>query len=84
MKAQLAGVMVLAAVCAAPAFAAVKAGYRNRFGHPAPEVLARLAARGVPVADTVTCGALRWRSSAPAQWHCEREESRRYWDHRAR
>ena len=67
-----------------PRVAIVQAGYRNRFGHPAPEVLARYEARGVPVADTVTCGAVRWRSSEPAQWHCEREESRRYWDHRIR
>lgn len=65
----------------APRLAVVQAGYRNRFGHPAPEVLARYTARGVSVADTASCGGLRWRSSEPARWHCEREASRRYWSH---
>ena len=68
----------------APRLAVVQAGYRNRFGHPAPEVLARYEARGVPVADTVACGAVRWRSSEPARWRCERETSQRYWAHRIR
>lgn len=68
----------------APRLAVVQAGYRNRFGHPAPEVLARYEARGVPVADTVACGALRWHSSEPARWRCERETSQRYWAHRIR
>jgi competence protein ComEC len=65
----------------APRLAVVQAGYRNRFGHPAPQVLARYEARGVSVADTATCGALRWRSSEPSQWQCERASSRRYWSH---
>ena len=46
--------------------------------------LARYEARGVPVADTVACGALRWHSSEPARWRCERETSQRYWAHRIR
>lgn len=68
----------------APSLAIVQAGYRNRFGHPAPEVLARYNERGVSVADTVTCGALRWHSGEPARWRCERETSRHYWQHRVR
>ncbi|SFM05989.1 DNA internalization-related competence protein ComEC/Rec2 [Variovorax sp. OV329] len=68
----------------APRLAVVQAGYRNRFGHPAPEVLARYAALGVPVADTAACGAVRWRSSEPAGWRCEREVWQRYWEHRIR
>ncbi len=66
----------------APRLAVVQAGYRNRFGHPAPEVLERYGALGVPVADTAHCGALRWHSGDPVHWHCERDLSQRYWQHR--
>ncbi|MBS0339601.1 MAG: DNA internalization-related competence protein ComEC/Rec2 [Proteobacteria bacterium] len=65
----------------APRLAVVQAGYRNRFGHPAADVMARYRARGVAVADTPSCGGLRWQSSEPDQWQCERESSRRYWAH---
>jgi competence protein ComEC len=65
----------------APRLAIVQAGYRNRFGHPAPEVLQRFDERQVFVADTPRCGAVRWQSNEPMQWHCEREVSRRYWQH---
>ncbi len=65
----------------APAVAVVQAGYRNRFGHPAAAVLERYAAAGVPVVGTPGCGALRWRSQAPGQWLCTRDERRRYWHH---
>jgi hypothetical protein len=34
----------------------------------------------VPVYDTVSCGALLWRSEAPAQARCQREPLR-YWRH---
>lgn len=64
-----------------PRLAVVQAGYRNRFGHPAREVLARYEARGVFVADTASCGGLRWHSGEPGRWQCERESSRRYWTH---
>ncbi len=64
-----------------PRLAVVQAGYRNRFGHPAREVLARYEARGVAVADTPLCGGLRWHSGEPDRWQCERESSRRYWAH---
>ncbi|MGK3998708.1 DNA internalization-related competence protein ComEC/Rec2 [Sorangium sp. So ce1024] len=43
-----------------PAVAAVSCGVRNRFGHPSPEVLARLSARGVAVARMDRGGALIW------------------------
>jgi competence protein ComEC len=36
----------------APAAAVISVGAGNRYGHPAPEVLARLAARGVHVHRT--------------------------------
>jgi competence protein ComEC len=37
----------------------VPAGYRNRFGHPAREVLERYGAAGVPVLRTDRDGAVR-------------------------
>ncbi|GAP38512.1 DNA internalization-related competence protein ComEC/Rec2 [Piscinibacter sakaiensis] len=69
---------LLAAV--APRVAVAQAGYRNRFGHPAPEVLARLRARGIAVVETARCGAWTWQGDAAvAEAHCERERRRRHW-----
>ena len=66
-----------------PQVALIQAGYRNRFGHPVPEVLARLHERDVLVAATTACGAWRWRSDRPpATGVCERDRARRYWHHR--
>jgi len=67
----------------APDVALVQAGYRNRFGHPAPAVLARYAERQVRVIDSVHCGAARWQSAQPQQVDCQRDVVRRYWQHRA-
>ncbi len=64
-----------------PRLALVQAGYRNRYGHPAPAVMARYVERGIPVAATPACGAARWSSRAPGEVRCEREASRRYWHH---
>ncbi len=64
-----------------PRVAVVQAGYRNRYGHPAPPVLARYTQRGIAVADTPACGAATWASAAPARLRCERNEARRYWHH---
>jgi competence protein ComEC len=41
-----------------PPLALVSAGWRNRFGHPRPEVLARYAEAGVPMFNTAEQGAL--------------------------
>jgi competence protein ComEC len=65
-----------------PAVALVQAGYRSRFGHPAPPVLARYQAAGVEVVASPACGAWRWSSDGKAAT-CERELSRRYWTDRA-
>ncbi|MBX3635726.1 MAG: DNA internalization-related competence protein ComEC/Rec2 [Rubrivivax sp.] len=62
-----------------PRWAVVQAAHRSRFGHPAPEVLARYAARGITVHRSDRCGALRWRSDGPVV--CERIAARRYWHH---
>lgn len=65
----------------APAVALVQAGYRNRFGHPAPQVLQRFAARGIPVFASARCGAATWDSRAPRRVRCARRELARYWHH---
>jgi competence protein ComEC len=61
--------------------ALVQAGYRNRFGHPAPEVVARYRMQGVSLVETARCGAATWRSQAPTLVQCERVERQRYWHH---
>ena len=50
---------------ACPRFAVVSAGFRNRFGHPHPDVLERYRAVGAHVLTTGELGAIRWRSVAP-------------------
>lgn len=65
-----------------PRIALLQAGYRNRFGHPAPVVLERLRERGVQVVDSPRCGAAHWRSEAPGEVRCERLQAPRYWLHR--
>jgi competence protein ComEC len=75
-----------------PEVAVFQAGYRSRFGHPAPDIVARYQARGIEVVRSDRCGA--WTlpaastqrafgsaataASAPQPW-CEREVARRYW-----
>lgn len=62
-----------------PRLALAQAGYRNRFGHPAPPVLARYEARGVAVYRSDQCGAATWHSDQPGELVCERQRVRRYW-----
>ena len=64
-----------------PRFALVQAGYRNRFGHPAPVVMDRYTSRGIAVRDSVHCGAATWSSAEPTKVLCEREHAPRYWQH---
>jgi competence protein ComEC len=65
-----------------PELAVVSAGWRNRFGHPRPEVLQRYAQAGVPVFNTALAGAVQIDFPAaapafvPARW---RLRERRYW-----
>lgn len=65
-----------------PTFAVVSAGWRNRFGHPRPEVMARYAEAGVTVFNTAVDGAVQidFPAEAPAyvaaRW---RLLERRYW-----
>lgn len=62
-----------------PQMALVQAGYRNRFGHPAPEVVMRYQTQGIALVETILCGAATWRSQAPTLVQCERAERQRYW-----
>ena len=64
-----------------PKVAIFQSGYRNRFGHPAPEVVARYQERHIEVQASPTCGAWSWASASPDAPWCERERRRRYWHH---
>lgn len=72
-----------------PQVVVVQAGYRNRYGHPAPEVMARYLALGPRAAghapqivDSPHCGAFFWRSDQPGDGACARAQQNRYWHHR--
>ena len=62
-----------------PDVAVVQAGYRSRYGHPAPDVMARYAVRGVAIVRSDQCGA--WTLPPEGNPRCERESARRYWHH---
>ncbi len=59
-----------------PRVAVIQVGYRSRYGHPAPEVVARYAAHGIPVVRSDHCGAWLWDGGAA---RCTRTLRRRYW-----
>jgi len=65
----------------APRFAIVAAGYRNRFGHPRGEVLARYAHAGAARTRTDLQGAitLTLTPDRRIEASAERERARRYW-----
>ena len=62
-----------------PSVVIVQAGFMNRFGHPAADVLERYRARQISVFDSPSCGAAGWHSAAPWQVTCERQHRMRYW-----
>ncbi|HKX39620.1 MAG TPA: DNA internalization-related competence protein ComEC/Rec2, partial [Burkholderiaceae bacterium] len=71
-----------------PRVAVFQAGYRNRFGHPAPDVLERYRERGIRRVASPACGAWRWlangRADDPSDGPdgvCLRDAERRYWQH---
>ena len=65
-----------------PQIALLQAGYRNRYGHPAPPVLQRYAERHIRVVDSPHCGAATWQSVRPQAVQCQRTQALRYWQHR--
>ena len=64
-----------------PKLAIVQAGYRNRFAHPRPEVMARYLDRQIQTVQSPSCGAAKWASDAPHVVTCQRQLERRYWQH---
>jgi competence protein ComEC len=69
-----------------PQLAVVQAAYRSRYGHPAPDVMARYEERGIKVVRNDRCGAFTLQSGAAAGLLpevCERQVARRYWHHGA-
>jgi competence protein ComEC len=65
----------------APTWVSVQAGYRSRFGHPHPQVLARYRDQGVQVVRSDWSGAARWRFEADGSVRLERwrQDHGRYW-----
>ena len=61
----------------APRTAVVTAGYRNRFGHPATDVMARYA--GIEVLRTDRDGAITVKLSDGLPIAAERRSDARYW-----
>ena len=64
-----------------PQLAIVQAGYRNRFGHPAPPVMARYQERNIKTVDSAHCGAAAWSSANPQRIVCQRQQVKHYWHH---
>jgi competence protein ComEC len=63
-----------------PTLALISVGYRNRFGHPAPEALARYRAASVPVERTDHSGGLQFLFVADGlEERSARAQERRYW-----
>jgi competence protein ComEC len=65
----------------APTWVVAQAGYRNRFGHPDPAVVARYRAAGADVVRTDFAGATQWRFSRDGSEavHRERIDGAAYW-----
>ena len=70
-------------LCAVLDWALVQAGYRNRFGHPVAEVMARYPSVGAQVVDSPHCGAMHWHTARPDVVQCERQDAARYWHHQS-
>lgn len=67
-----------------PLQSVIQVGRRNRYGHPAPSVLARYQAMNLPFVTTPDCGAFSWRSDvADSAGECWRQLHRHYWQPRA-
>lgn len=64
-----------------PQYVLFSTGYRNRFGYPRPETLARYQASGATVLDVAQEGALtfRWQVGAPLRLERYRHEHRHHW-----
>ncbi len=66
-----------------PEYVLFPVGYRNRFGFPRPEVVARYRAQNVTMLDTASAGAISFQLGAgPLQPVRYRQTARRYWHDR--
>jgi competence protein ComEC len=65
----------------APTWVVAQAGYRNRFGHPNPAVVARYLAGGARLVRTDFAGATQWRFGRDGATHVrmQRIDGARYW-----
>ena len=65
----------------APTWVVAQAGYRNRFGHPHPAVVARYLASGAEFIRTDYAGATQWRCEPDGSCVVRRQriDARRYW-----
>jgi competence protein ComEC len=68
----------------APSRVFAQSGYRNRYGHPHPEVVERYTTRGIELARTDHGGALQWRFAAGGgvEHTAARATAVRYWHNR--
>lgn len=68
----------------APSIAVITNGYRNRFGHPRPDVVARYRGAGAAILRSDADGAVEFESSdgATLPWRSARVVMRRYWHDR--
>ena len=64
-----------------PRIALAQAGYRNRFNHPVPVVVARYDERHIRLVGSPACGAATWQSDQPEEVSCQRQKGARYWHH---
>ena len=51
-----------------PQYAVVSAGKGNRYGHPAPEVVARIAAHDIPLLSTIDSGRITFATDGVTVW----------------
>ncbi len=65
----------------APGTAVFQAGYRSRYGHPAPDVLERYRERGIALVRSDTCGAWTRPAKHGFPGVCVRQSQHRYWHH---
>jgi competence protein ComEC len=65
----------------APQTAVFQAGYRSRYGHPAPDVVARYRERGITLVRSDFCGAWTQPPQHGSTGTCIRQSQHRYWHH---
>ncbi|UTA49436.1 DNA internalization-related competence protein ComEC/Rec2 [Simiduia sp. 21SJ11W-1] len=67
-----------------PSHVIVSAGYRNRYGHPHEDVVARAQLYGAMLLNTATSGAIEyhWQAGEPGGFRTWRNYQRRFWHHR--